>query len=95
MRNAERFFILSLIPFTAALGVFGRAMGDLFIDAQIAQVSYLCETGDESACYKLAQWTGGDCASPRMIGGCQADSYVNEESVSVINNDRRAVHAHH
>jgi uncharacterized membrane protein len=85
MRNTERLFLIALIPFTAVLGLVGHELSNMAIEAQVSQAAYQCENGDERVCYKLALWTGGDCASPRMIGGCQADSYVNDSGMIVSN----------
>lgn len=88
MRNTERLFLIALIPFTAILGMAGHELSSMALDAQVAQAAYQCENGDERVCYKLALWTGGNCASPRMMGGCHADSMI------VSNDDQRAVHDH-
>jgi uncharacterized membrane protein len=92
MRNTERLFLIGLIPFTAVLGLVGHELSNMAIEAQVSQAAYQCEMGDERVCYKLALWTGGDCASPRMIGGCQSDSYVNDSEMIVSNRPLGAVH---
>ena len=66
---------LSLAAFTG-LAVLADYSGKLLVKAQIAQTEYLCETGHEASCHKLSLWTGGQCASPRMVGGCRYDSYI-------------------
>lgn len=66
---------LAILPITAA-AIAGDYIGDLLLQAQVAQTEYLCDTGHEASCRKLALWTGGQCASPRQIGGCSHDSYI-------------------
>ena len=33
-----------------------------------------CDAGDREACEKIAKIHGGQCASPRRLGGCRFDS---------------------
>ena len=33
-----------------------------------------CDAGSRSACERIALQTGGQCASPRGLGGCRFDS---------------------
>ena len=34
----------------------------------------LCDAGHRDACERIALATGGQCASPRGLGGCRFDS---------------------
>ena len=34
----------------------------------------LCDAGRRDACERIALLTGGQCASPRSLGGCRFDS---------------------
>lgn len=76
------FFAISL-SFGAAVMAADKA-GKVLIKAQVAQTAYLCESGHEASCYKLALWTGKVCSSPRQLGGCMYDS-SREQRVTVIN----------
>ena len=74
--------MLKTIPVAAFLvvlagGAIGFKSSGLITEARISQSAYLCNKGYGSSCYRLAELTNGQCASPGgMIHGCKYDSRV-------------------
>ena len=57
------------IIITAALLALATATG-----GQATTLEESCDAGHRPSCERLAIATGGNCASPRGLGGCKYDS---------------------
>ena len=45
-------------------------------NGQAATLAESCDAGHRASCERLAIKTGGQCASPRGLGGCRFDSLI-------------------
>lgn len=44
------------------------------VSAAPRTIAERCDAGSRGACEQIARQTGGQCASPRGLGGCRFDS---------------------